>query len=295
MMKRYFLFFCMTLSVLGVRGQGTVDYYRLPNHDRAQSYQRVLTRYGGASIIDRWYASLEGFVRTDRAQLDESFSGLIDSKRVTKFGAGAVIGWVYRERWAVEAGYARMPIHTQLSVNSSYVEQSYQSANDRQGFVLRGKRQILSTSGPWRRSGFWLSTGLWLVPNSGRQEGQFKVSGQTYRTRREWSDSFVLSGQTRINAQPTGLLEIGAEYGVRVTDNVDLGLSVRKYWGLGNSLTTDLTYSSLNRGISQSAQLNGKGTGMAYGLTLRYAYSIRRHQPRVLDLRGNRTGSRLGR
>lgn len=294
-MNRYFLFFCLILSASFVRGQSTGDYYRLPDRDRTQAYERLLTRYGGAYIIDRWYASLEGFVRTDRAQLDNSFNGLVDNDRVTKFGAGAVIGWAYRERWAVEAGYARMPIHTQLSVNSTYSGRSYQYANDRQGFVLRGKRQVLSTSGPWRRSGFWLSTGLWLVPNSGRQEGDFTVSGQTHRSRREWSDSFVLSGQTRINAQPTGLLEVGAEYGVRVTDNIDLGVSVRKYWGLGNSLTTDLTYASLNRGLTQSAQLNGRGTGMAYGLTLRYSYSIRRHQPRVLDLRGNRTGSRLGR
>lgn len=295
MMKRYFLFLGMTLGVLGANGQGTVDYYRLPDHSRVQSYERLLTRYGGASIQDRWYASLEGFVRTDRAKLDNSLNGLVSSDRVTKFGTGAVIGWAYRERWAVEAGYARMPIHTQVSVNSMYSGPSYQYTNDRQGLVLRGKRQVLSTSGPWRRSGFWLSTGLWLVPNSGRQEGQFALSGHVYKGRGESPDLFNLSGQTRINSRPTGLLEVGAEYSVRLTDNLDLGLTARKYWGLGNSLTTNMIYSSVKHGTTQYAQLNGMGTGMAYGLTLRYTYSLRRTMPRVLDLRGNYKSSRLGR
>ncbi len=288
MTKRYVLFFCMMLIAFWGRGQGiTADYYRLP--DRHQTYNRLLTRYGGAYTIDRWYASLEGFVRTDRAQLDNSLNGLINSDQVTKFGAAAVMGWSYRERWAIEAGYARLPIHTQVSVGNTRSGLSFQYANDRQGLVLRGKRQVLSTSGPWRRSGFWLSAGLWLVPNSGRQEGQFALSGYGYHGRGESPDTLRLISQTRINTRPTTMLEVGAEYNVRLTDYLDLGLTVRKYWGLGNSLSTDLAY-TVNHGLPQHAQLTGSGSGMSYGLTLRYTYALRRAQPHVLEVRGRRLG-----
>ena len=283
MMKRYLVYVLLGLVVLPACGQGVTDYYRLP--DRSQQYNRLLMLYGGPSIESRWYVALDGFIRTDRAKLDNSFNDLIQSDRVTKAGWGAVIGWVYRERWAVEGGYARMPIHTQLSVSNASSPLVYRYSNDRNAFVLRGKRLILSTNKPWLRSGFWLSGGMWIVPNAGQQEGQFSLYGYRYSGRRETPDTLRLTSQTHANTKLTAIAELGAEYNVRLSNAIDLGLSVRKFWGLSNALTTDVTY-SINRSSVQQAQLQGAGTGMSYGLTLRYTYSVNRKLSNVMEVQG---------
>ncbi|GAB3497550.1 hypothetical protein GCM10027341_17800 [Spirosoma knui] len=283
MIKRYFLYFLLGLVALPACGQNVADYYRLP--DRSQQYDRLLSRYGGPTIRDRWYVALDGFLRTDKAGLDNSFNGLIQSDRVTKFGGSVVIGWAYRERWMVEGGYARTPIHTQVSVSNGNSPLVFRYTNDRNAFVLRGKRLLLSTSGPWLRSGFWVSGGMWLIPNNGQQEGRFLLVGYNYHGRQETPDTLRLNSQTQTNSRMSVLAEVGAEYNIRLSNKVDLGLSARKYWGLGNSITTDVAY-SVNQTLMQRAQLQGTGTGMSYGFTLRYTYAMRRNLTKVLDVQG---------
>ncbi|MFD2574441.1 hypothetical protein ACFSUS_27650 [Spirosoma soli] len=291
MIKRYLLYILLGLVVLPACGQGVADYYRLP--DRSRQYSRLLTRYGGPYIRDRWYIALDGFLRTDRAHLDNSFNGLIESDRVAKFGGSVVIGWAYRERWMVEAGYARMPLHSQVSVSNANSPLVFRYTNDRNALIIRGKRLILSTSGPWLRSGFWLSGGVGLVPNNGQQEGRFSLIGYRYHGRGETPDTLRLISSTQTNSRATILAELGAEYNVRLSNNFDLGFSARKFWGLGNSLTTDVTY-SVNRKVVEQAQLQGSGTGMSYGVTLRYTYAMRRNLSNVLELNGkHRNGQRL--
>lgn len=282
-MKRYLLYILFGIVALPAFGQGGMDYYRLP--DRDQKYNRLLMRYGGPSVQSRWYVALDGFVRTDRAKLDNSFNELIQTDRVNKAGWGAVVGWVYRERWAVEGGYARMPIHTQVSVSNASSPLVFRYNNKGNAFVLRGKRLLLSTNKPWLRSGFWLTGGMWLVPNSGQKEGQFSLYGYRYSGRRETPDTLRLTSHTRANGRVTAIAEIGAEYNVRLSNALDLGVSVRKLWGLANALTTDVTY-SVNRAAIQQAQLQGSGTGMSYGVTLRYTYSINRKLANVMDVQG---------
>lgn len=280
-MKRYLLFLLLGLSVLSGRGQSTADYYRLP--DRSHQYDRLLMRYGGPQVRDRWYMALDGFVRTDRARLDNSFNGLIESKRVTKAGWGATIGWSYRERWAVEGGYARMPVHTKVSIRNGAYPLVFRYNNDKNAVFLRAKRLVLSTSGPWLRSGFWLSGGLWVVPNNRQEDGSFSLIG--YGKRREVVDTLKLTSRTNSSRQVATMAELGAEYNVRLSNTLDLGFSVRRFWGLSNSVTTDVDY-TINKGIAQQAQLQGTGTGMSYGLTLRYTYAIRRNQADVLEVQG---------
>lgn len=283
MMKRYVLFVLLGLAVLPACGQGITDYYRAP--DRGRDHNRLLMRYGGPAIQDRWYVALDGFIRTDRAQLDNSFNGLIESNRVTQAGWGAVIGWVYRERWALEAGYSRMPIHTQVSVVNTSSPLSFRYTNNQSAFVLRGKRLIVSTSKPWLRSGFWLSGGLWGVPNNGQREGNFLISGYQYQNSRETRVPVQLAGHTYTNAQLSTLAEVGAEYNIRLSNAVDLGFSVRKFFGFSNSITTDVAY-VVNQTATQQAQLQGDGTGMSYGTTLRYTFNIRRKTSNVLEVQG---------
>ncbi|AKD56513.1 hypothetical protein [Spirosoma radiotolerans] len=296
MMKRYFLYVLLGFAVLPTYGQGITDYYRLP--EQSQHYDRLLTRYGGPYIKSRWYASLDGFIRTDRAKLDNSFDGLIQSDVVGKAGWGAVVGWVYRERWAFEAGYARMPIHTQVSVTNASYPLVFRYNSKQNAFVLRGKRLVVSTSKPWLRSGFWLSGGMWIVPNSGQQEGKFSLIGYRYDGRRETPDTLRLASQTQANTRMTALAELGAEYNIRLSNAIDLGFSVRKFWGLSNALTTDVTYAvnypatqsgepnAGSRTSVQKAQLLGDGSGMSYGVTLRYTFATRRQLTNALDVRG---------
>ncbi|MVM34296.1 hypothetical protein GO755_29970 [Spirosoma sp. HMF4905] len=288
MMKRYLLYVLLGLAVLPAFGQGVTDYYRVP--EKSQQYNRLLTRYGGPQIRDRWYVALDGFVRTDRAQLDNSINGLVESDLVGKPGWGVLLGWTYRERWVVEGGYARMPIHTQLAISNTSPPLSLRATNDRSAFILRGKRLLLSTSKPWLRSGFWVSGGMWAVPNSSQEENRVSVAGYRYQGRWETPEYFHLTSESHNSSQMTALAELGVEYNVRLSNAIDLGISARKLWGLSNAVTTNVTYTA-NRMPSEQAQLQGAGTGMSYGLTLRYTYATRRHQSNVLELQGK---SRLG-
>ena len=123
------------------------------------------------------------------------------------------------------------------------------------------------------------------MPNGGQQEGQFSLYGYRYSGRRETPDTLRLTSQTYTNTQLTAIAEVGAEYNVRLSNAIDLGVSVRKLWGLASALTTDITY-SVNRAAVQQAQLQGAGTGMSYGLTLRYTYSINRKSSNVMEIQG---------
>ncbi|GAB3957040.1 hypothetical protein GCM10028805_48640 [Spirosoma harenae] len=283
MRKIYLLYVLLGLAVLPACGQGVTDYYQLP--ENGQQYKRLLSRYGGPQVRDRWYVALDGFVRTDRAQLDNSFNGLIQSDLVGKAGWGVVVGWAYRERWMVEGGYARMPIHTQMTISNTTPALSIRYSNDQNSFVLRGKRLLLSTSKPWLRSGFWVSGGMWVIPNTSPQEGRVSVTGFRRQGRYETQEAFQLTSETNTNARTATLAELGAEYNVRLTNALDLGLSVRKIWGLSNSVTTDITYTA-SRMAPQQTQLLGAGSGMSYGLTLRYNFAVRRTLSNVLDIQG---------
>ncbi|WP_332368007.1 hypothetical protein [Spirosoma telluris] len=183
MMKRYLLYVLLGLAVLPAFGQGVTDYYQVP--EKSQQYNRLLTRYGGPQIRDRWYVALDGFVRTDRAQLDNSIDGLVESDLVGKVGWSVLLGWSYRERWVLEGGYARMPIHTQLAISNTSPPLTFRATNNRNAFILRGKRLVLSTSKPWLRSGFWVSGGMWVVPNSSQEDNRISVSGYRYQNRWE--------------------------------------------------------------------------------------------------------------
>ena len=290
MMKRYLLYVLFGLAALPAYGQGVTDYYRPPA--QGHEYARLLHRYGGPSIQNRWYVALDGFVKTDRAQLDNSFNDLIESNRVTKPGWGAVVGWVYRERWAVEAGYARMPIHTQVSVVNASSPLSFRYTNNQNAFVLRAKKLVVSTSKPWLRSGLWLSGGFWGVPNNGQQEGSFSIIGSRYQNIRETREPVLLTGRTYMNAQLSTLAEVGAEYNIRLSSMFDLGVSARKFFGFSNSITTDVIYTT-NQTFSQQAQLQGNGSGMSYGMTLRYTLSTRRKIADVMEVQGKYRPSRL--
>lgn len=288
MMKHYLLYILIGLAVLPASGQGVTDYYRV-NQNR-QQYKRLLSRYGGPQIRDRWYVSLDGFVKTDRAQLDNSYDGLIENNAVGKASWGVTLGWSHREKWAIEGSYAQMPIHTQLAISQTNPPVKARFTSERNAIALRAKRLVLSTSKPWLRSGFWVSGGMWMLPGNTQSMDSFSASGYRYQSQWETHEPFRLTSQTTVQSQTAALAELGIEYNVRLSNAFDLGMSVRKIWGLTNIVTTDVTYAAV-REIPQMAQLQGAGSGMSYGVTLRYSFSTQRIQTKLLNVQGK---SRLG-
>ena len=288
-MKRYFLSILFGISILPAIGQGVTDYYRLP--ETSQQYKRLVNRYGGPQIKDRWYVALDGFVRTDRAQLDNSHDGLVESGLVGKAGLGVTMGWTFRERWAVEGSYTRMPIHTQVAISHTSPPVSIRTTTNRDAFMLRGKRLVLATSKSWMRSGFWVSGGVWALPGVAGISENSSAVGYRYQNRWESGDAFKLTTQSQDTGQLAALAELGVEYNIRLSNAFDLGMSARKLWGFTNIMTTDVTYAG-NRTAPRQAQLQGQGAGMNYGLTLRYSFSTRRTASSVLNVQGK---SRLNR
>lgn len=278
-----FLLCCFASAALA---QGSADYYR-PREAPKRSYDRLLVRYG-SSLSGRWYVGAEGFVRVDNSRLSTSFGGLVVGNPVTRPGWSALVGWTSRNAWAVEAGYARSPIHNELAIHPSV----YRYNNEKNGFLLRGKRQLFSTSPQEHRSGVWVSTGLWLIPNSGQTREQLTLEGRGYRWYQRDMDRPVITTETATNTRATGLAELGLEYAVRLSSRVDMGIYARKYWGLGSSITTDLSYAIDGR-TPQTANLQGRGNGASFGVALRYTLSRSQLIARtsVYDLRGNRPAS----
>ena len=156
--------------------------------------------------------------------------------------------------------------------------------------MLRAKRQLFTINPQTHRSSLWVSAGLWLIPNAGEHKSRLSLEGYGHRNYQREIDTLVITTQTATNARPTGLAELGLEYAVRLSSRVDLGMYVRKYWGLGSSITTDLTY-SVNGQTPQPAVLLGRGTGASFGVALRYSYSRKHIIPKtsIYDLRGNRS------
>ncbi|RRB01192.1 hypothetical protein [Larkinella rosea] len=313
-MKTALTTFWLSVIVCPALGQGISDYYR-PSVESIDAYnpversaktrrtdmKQLVARYGEAYIRERWYVGADGFFRMDKSQLDQTFNGLISTKATTRSGWSAVVGWVSNERWAVEGGYARSPIHNTLVVGSGSNALDLRFENNKNGLVLRGKRLLRFGRRAPGRSGFWLGAGVWAVPNNGRQVSSFLVEGYNYsgsgggfgRTNRARLDTIQIFGETRLSSALSTMAEASAEYTVRLGGRAELSFFTRKIWGLSNSITTNLMY-SVNRGESQAAALQSNGSGWSVGISLRYVYALRydlRTMPGIFNLRGNRAGS----
>ncbi len=275
------IFWLLTLTA---SAQEPSDYYQIrkPSH---QEFDRLVMRYA-PYLAQRWYVSLEGFGRTDNSQLDNSLRGLLSTESTGQAGWSALIGFSYRNRWAAEAGYAKSPIHNHFWIANAPRSLEYTFPNEKQGIILRGKWRVLSTSPKWERSGFWVTGGVWLIPNAGQETGRLSLEGYAYKKDFHVSpDTLLLLSSTRTNNQPTGLVELGLEYNIRISSRFEMGAFARKYWGIGNSLSTNIAY-VVNSRSPQLSTISGDGTGMSYGVALRYTYSRRFQVNSVHELKG---------
>ncbi|TDE16527.1 hypothetical protein [Dyadobacter psychrotolerans] len=275
-MKSIFTFLAIIVFFSAAYSQENADYYRpvFPRPVGVKQFNAgsLLKTLGDVKIINRWYAGASGFIRTDKNRITNSLEGLAATDSPEAYGWSVAAGWVSHEQWAVEAEYARSPIHNVLILNGDN-SLSYKFANDKNSLILRGKRRLLFGKPSLRRSAFWLSGGIGLVPNSGKQKDYWEFEGFRGRGRRNGVDTLFITSETRTNTKFTGLAEASAEYIVKISKGIDLAFFGRKQWGLGNSLETNLVY-YVNHQETQSAKITGDGSGWNLGISLRYNIHI---------------------
>ena len=221
--------------------------------------------------VQTWYAALDGGFRNDGSTITNSFNGLISSASLTKFNWSVLLGYTYRNAWAIESGYAHVPIHLNITVpNGGVSPLVFNYQNSGHGIPVRIKRRIGSGKKAANGTGFWLSGGVWLIPNGTNQPNNFQLIGYSTRSRRT-TDTLRLNSSTVILNSISGLAEAGVDYTTRLSTSLELGFYARKYWGLGNALRSDLTY-TVNNASQQESSIIANGTGWGFGVALRYIY-----------------------
>jgi len=271
MKRNLYTFLCWIVLLPAVSAQSLYEYYA-PGKQRRQ-YTEWLNQKG-ATISERWYLGAEGFLRTDKSTLDNSFNGLIQTNKVVGVGGSVLLGYSYRDRWAFEGGYARSPIHTYLEVNNS--PYSFHLKNGNNALLLRARRLLLATNKIKKGSGLWVSAGAWLVPKSGevRSSTAFRGYDFAYQAHPMRSDNWMLTPPASVKERTTGLAELGLEYSFRLSDWVELGLFGRQNWGLGKALTSTMVYSDKTQ--AQVATIHANGQGTSVGMAIRYTYTAKR-------------------
>ncbi|WP_221390666.1 hypothetical protein [Dyadobacter sp. NIV53] len=275
-MKPIYTFIVIIAFSNFVFAQDNADYYRpvfpKPVGSKPYNAESLLKTFGDVRVTNRWYAGANGFVRTDKNMLNNTLDGIIATKSPASYGYSASVGWISHEQWAVEAEFARSPIHNVLLINGAN-PLSYKFSNDKNSLILRGKRRLLFGKSSLRRSAFWIGGGIGIVPNSGKTKEYLEFSGYKERGRRQAIDTLFITSDTRTNAHFTGLAEVSAEYVLKVSRAIDLSFFGRKQWGMGNSLTTNLVY-YVNGLETQTAKITSDGSGWSFGISLRYMMHI---------------------
>lgn len=255
----------------------------IPEYYSPVKSQRVRTPRMEEQVQHRWYLNAEGFTRTDNSALTNTFHDLISSGPVSKSGWGVLVGYSYREVWAAEVGYSPSPIHNQLTISNSPRDFIFTYKNDSRAVIGRIKRRLFSTGKVKNRSGFWISGGAWLIPNAGTTVDGFEINGYLYKRGQRQPDTVQVTSLTKTASSMTALLELGLEYNVQISNRLGFGAYYRHLRGMGNSMTTHLTYTE-NRTNTATSDIRADGSGWSLGLSLRYTYSLKR------DLRGGYGG-----
>ncbi|GAB3804118.1 hypothetical protein GCM10028819_35160 [Spirosoma humi] len=290
-MKHLFLLtFLMGLFTSGQAQEVVIDtnYYAPPpvvrerlltedpdNNPRYQSggSQRATRRRGlleKLNEVQTWYVGAETGFRSDGSVLNNSLDRLVSNPTPVKASWSALLGYTYRNAWTVEAGYTRAPIHLTISIANSNSPLVFNYLNNGHGVPLRLKRRLGSGKRAANGTGFWITGGGWLIPNGSGQTGDFRLIGYSYYGRNR-VDTIRLTNSTTIRKQLTGIAELGLDYTTRLASRVEMGFYVRKYWGLGIALQSDLVY-TVNNNSKTQATITADGTGWGFGISLRYLY-----------------------
>lgn len=250
----------------------TDDPDQNPNHHRL-STRREKSTYEQAYQLKEtqtWYVGLDGGFRTDGGMLSNSFDGLISINSSTKASWSVLLGYTYRNAWTVETGYTSAPIHLNITIANGARPLTYNYQNSGYGIPLRIKRRIGLASRAANGTGFWLTAGAWLIPNGSVNLDDFRLIGYSYRNNRTRTDTLRLDNTTTTKSI-SGVAELGIDYSVRLSSSIEFGAYLRKYWGLGEAIRSDIVYTV--NGIAQpQSTAKANGTGWGFGIALRYIY-----------------------
>ncbi|MBD2699323.1 hypothetical protein IC229_01655 [Spirosoma sp. BT702] len=213
--------------------------------------------------------NVEGGFRSETSTLSNSFNGLINSNLSMKANWSVLLGYSYRNIWAIEAGYGYLPIRLNVSVTNGSNPLIYNYQNSGNGATVRLKRRIGSGKRSLNNTGFWLTGGAWLIPNGSGQIDPLRLTGRSNSRRNRAADTLQLNINTSIANRFTGMAELGAEYTVRLASSVELGFYARKYWGIGDALQSTLTY-KVNNAAEQQSFIKSDGSGWGFGVALRF-------------------------
>jgi len=247
------------------------------NTFKTQRTKTAADQISNIRIRNRLYFGIDGFMRTDRSSISNTFNGLIATRTGAKSGYSASVGWINQEKWAFEIAYSRSPIHNILIINGDY-PMEYKMENDKNNLDLSIKRRLLfgRSNSSLRKSAFWIGAGAGIVPNSGAQKEYLQFEGYARQGRRPVLDTLFLTTDTHTSTKLTGFTYLTAEYVLKVAKAVDLSFYARKQWGLGTSLMTDMAY-FVNKVQTQQSTIRADGTGLAFGISLRYIFAIGLH------------------
>ena len=291
-MKTLYTFLLISLCAQMTLAQNNEDYYNPVTAPVKQKYEPVvpeinkfkthraqtaLSRINNIRIRNRLYFGIDGFLRTDKSAISNTFNGLIDTRNGAKSGYSVSLGWINQEKWALELEYARSPIHNILVINGDY-PMEYKMENDKNNLALRAKRRLLfgRSNSSLRKSAFWIGAGVGIVPNSGKQKEYLQFEGYARQGRRPVLDTLFLTSDTHTSSKITSFADVTAEYVLKVAKAVDLSFYARKQWGFGTSLTTDMAY-YVNKVQTQQSTIKADGSGMTFGISLRYVFAIGLH------------------
>ncbi|OIN56564.1 hypothetical protein [Arsenicibacter rosenii] len=282
-MKKILYFLLLSGFALPGQGQSTSDYF--PAQQRRHIYEKLVAKY--APRTDEWYIGTEGFIRTDRSSITNTFAGILSPRNVNQVGWGLHIGYTYRQQWGVEGGFVSSPVHNSFVINRHPFPIALRYDSDKFNFMVRGKRMLLPTSKVGLRSGLWLTAEAWLMPNRGRSVDRFLVDGLRYRDFQTSPDTVIIRSMTSTNLRPTATVQVGLEYNARLSDQWYVSVYGRRAWGFGNAVTTDMTY--LDNGWStQTSMVKGDGQGYSFGVSLRFVYAQRYASlNNIFKLKGN--------
>lgn len=226
--------------------------------------------------VQTWYVGAEGGFRSDVSTLSNTFQGLISNNTQTKATWGLALGYTYRNAWAIETGYTHAPTHLNLTVANGNNPFVFTYPNSGFGIPFRIKRRLGSGKKAKNGTGFWLTAGAWLTPNGSGQIGDFKLIGFSYYNRNRMIDTVRINNTATVVNRITGIAEVGTDYSVRLSPYLELGFYLRKYWGLGTALRSDLAY-TVNNTLLQQSLATANGSGWGFGMSFRYIYS-RQHE-----------------
>lgn len=279
-----FVFILTVLSFPVVKAQETPvpdEKYYTPETFETPTIQKVRIKKEAekqlqrVKILSRWYLGADLFGRSDITSLDNNYRYLFKSSSAgtVDFSFSGQVGWIFREQLAVEGGYAHSKIHNTAVLNTTN-KGGFKFSNDGNAFFLRTKFLIEFEKMGLRRPGLWIGGGVWGVPNSGGSRDPKGYIIYHYDNMGA-ADTTYVSSKTTIGDDWTYGLEASVEYAFKVNEWTDAAFYIRRHWGYGTAISTELTYAD-NKKVNDTGFLKSDGTGWNFGISIRFMTGIRR-------------------